>query len=122
MSGAIEKSAAAQGSVEQALETLRREFCRGLDERIGRIEAARVLVNTDTQDAETALAVISAEAHRISGVAGSLGLTPIGNRARDIEAAIERLPDGALTPARRTALDAQVNDLLDLMEQNLLDD
>lgn len=122
MSGSAAKTSAVQGSVEQALAELRRDFCRGLEERICRIEAARVSLGTDAQGAAKALNVISAEAHRISGVAGSLGLASVGNMARDLETAVEGLPKGALPAARAAELDRQVERLLDLLEEHLVDD
>ncbi len=121
MSGAAAKTTAAQGAVEQALAGLRRDFCKGLEERICRIETARVSLGAGAQGTARALSVISAEAHRISGVAGSLGLASIGDMARDLETAIEGLPRGF--PAERGAeLDMQVERLLDLLEEHLVDD
>lgn len=122
MSGAAAKTTADQGAVEQALAGLRRDFCRGLEERICRIETARVSLGTGAQGTAGALNVISAEAHRISGVAGSLGLASVGNMARDLETAVEGLPKGALPVARAAELDKQVERLLDLLEEHLVDD
>ena len=122
MSGAAAKTTAAQGAVEQALAGLRRDFCKGLEERICRIETARVSLGAGAQGTARALAVISAEAHRISGVAGSLGLASIGDMARDLETAIEGLPRGVLPAERGAELDMQVERLLDLLEEHLVDD
>lgn len=106
-------------NIEQALFTLRKNFCDGLDERICRIETAWVSAKNGSMDMGNALAVVEFEAHRISGVAGSLGLKQVGRQAHELEARIMATPKSASSDHDQAALDTQINGFLDLLEQEL---
>src|SRR6056297_2361447 len=59
--------------LDEAIQSLRQSFCDGLDEKICRIETAWIGLRKGQVDTNEALGLISHEAHRISGIAGSLG-------------------------------------------------
>lgn len=126
MTRPIPRSSAPQpqntANIEQALLALRKSFCDGLDERICRIETAWVSAKNAGMDIAEALAVVEFEAHRISGVAGSLGLGHLGTQAHDLEALIMATPKTALSGDHLAELDARINGFLDLLEQELNED
>lgn len=104
---------------EQALLTLRNNFCDGLDERICRIETAWVSAKNGSMDMGDALSVVEFEAHRISGVAGSLGLKRLGTQAHELEARIMATSKSALQEHDLAELDTRINGFLDRLEQEL---
>jgi HPt (histidine-containing phosphotransfer) domain-containing protein len=106
-------------NIEQALRTLRNNFCDGLDERICRIETAWVSAKNGSMDMGEALSVVEFEAHRISGVAGSLGLKDVGTQAHELEARIMATSPKAVSDHDQAELDTQINGFLDLLEQEL---
>jgi HPt (histidine-containing phosphotransfer) domain-containing protein len=109
----------AHSAVSRALADMRDQFCAGLDDRICRIEAARIALNTDP---EAALETVSFEAHRICGVAGSLGLDALSTQARALEERVAAPAGRKLSPADNSDLNAQIEAFLDLLEQHLTDD
>ncbi|QFT92354.1 Hpt domain protein [Roseovarius sp. THAF9] len=109
-------TAATRSSVADALAGMRRDFCAGLDARICRIETARLALGSDTQ---AALESLKFEAHRICGVAGSLGLDDVSALARVLEEHVTQIETRPLSPDVRTALNEKVNQFLDLLEHHL---
>ena len=108
-------------SLANALHALRESFCAGLDERICRMETAWANARAGHSSTSDALAVIEADAHRISGIAGSLGLPDIGQRAYALEMRILQAPKDALPAEEISQLDEEINGFLDLLEQELSD-
>ncbi|MFN3208054.1 MAG: Hpt domain-containing protein [Roseovarius sp.] len=102
----------------QALAEMRRQFCAGLDERICRIEAARVTLGTDPV---AALDIVAFEAHRICGVAGSIGLPLIGTEARTLETHAIEARARPLSQSDLHAIDSAIDRFLNLLEENLLE-
>ncbi len=113
---ALPEKDATRSTVEQALAGMRRDFCAGLDERICRIETARLAFASSS---DTALDTLKFEAHRICGVAGSLGLDEVSTRARTLEEHIGWTEDRALSPKDRADLNRRIEDFLDLLEHHL---
>ncbi|MGK7653623.1 MULTISPECIES: Hpt domain-containing protein [unclassified Roseovarius] len=109
----------ARSTIEDALEGMRRDFCAGLDARICRIESARLDVASDTR---AALESLKFEAHRICGVAGSLGLNAVSAQARALEEHVGRIEGRPLSPDEQKELNRRVEDFLDLLEDHLTDD
>lgn len=110
---------AAETAVTDAINALRRSFLYGLDERICRIETAWVAVATGCEDASEALAGIEFEVHRISGIAGSLGLAELGAAAHTLEELIVAARTENVSSDLVSRLDARVNAFLDLVESEL---
>ena len=113
---ALSEKDATRSKVEQALAGMRRDFCAGLDERICRIETARLAF---VSASDTALDTLKFEAHRICGVAGSLGLDEVSTRARALEEHIVWAEDRTLSPEDRVDLNRRIEDFLDLLEYHL---
>lgn len=109
----------ARSAVSRALADMRDQFCAGLDDRICRIEAARIALNTDP---DGALETVGFEAHRICGVAGSLGLDALSTLARALEERVAAAAGRKLSPAESSDLNARIEAFLDLLEQHLTDD
>ena len=108
-------------SLSNTLRALRDSFCAGLDERICRMETAWANARAGHSSTSDALAVIEVDAHRISGIAGSLGLPDIGQRAYALEMRILQARKDALTADGINQLDAEINSFLDHLEQELSD-
>jgi len=108
-------------SLANTLHALRESFCAGLDERICRMETAWANARAGHSSTSDALAVIEADAHRISGIAGSLGLPDMGTQAYALEMRILKAPKDALTAEDINQLDAEINSFLDRLEQELSD-
>ncbi|WP_306111257.1 MULTISPECIES: Hpt domain-containing protein [Roseovarius] len=113
---ALPENDATRSKMEQALAVMRRDFCAGLDERICRIETARLAFASAS---DTALDTLKFEAHRICGVAGSLGLDEVSTRARTLEEHAGWAEGRALSPKDRAELDRRIEDFLDLLEDHL---
>ncbi len=109
-------------TAEQALAEMRRRFCAGLDERIFRIETARVSLAEGGLAAQGALKAVSFEAHRIAGVAGSLGLAHVGTEARALETLIGDAPPIPRPGDDIAGVDARIDAFLDLLERHLIED
>lgn len=109
-------AAAARSSIADALAGMRRDFCAGLDARICRIETARLALGSDT---EAALESLQFEAHRICGVAGSLGLDAVSVEARALEDDVIQIERKLLSTEAQAALNARVERFLDLLEDHL---
>jgi len=108
-------------SLSNTLRALRDSFCAGLDERICRMETAWANARAGHSSMSDALAVIEADAHRISGIAGSLGLPDMGTQAYALEMRILKAPKDVLTAEDISQLDAEINSFLDRLEQELSD-
>lgn len=111
----------ANANLANTLHALRESFCAGLDERICRMETAWANAQAGQISMRDALAVIEADAHRISGIAGSLGLPDIGQRAHALEMRILQAPKDTLTAEEINQMDAEINGFLDRLEQELSD-
>lgn len=85
-----------QAAVSAALERIRYNFIDGLDMRILNFENA-LAEGRRNDDNRAALLAIRAEAHKIAGIAASIGYSETGGAARAIE---ERIDHGlaACTP------------------------
>lgn len=98
---------------------LRRSFLDGLDERICYIETAWVSIAKGHVEADDGLELIESEVHRISGIAGSFGLSSLGKQAQALELLIIEARKNAMKAEEMSKLAARVNAFLDLMEQEL---
>jgi chemotaxis protein histidine kinase CheA len=76
-----------ENSLAQTLQLVRRKFIDSLFDRILFFETVTVEY-AQTGDHEKALRDISWEAHKITGIAGTLGFEDIGDQARNIEQVI----------------------------------
>ena len=76
-----------ENSLAQTLQLVRRKFIDSLFDRILFFETVTVEY-AQTGDHEKALRDISWAAHKITGIAGTLGFEDIGEQARHIEQAI----------------------------------
>lgn len=109
-----------QARMQRAIEPVRRKFIDELDDKILDLEALRkMVVNGDR--AQEALSEIISRAHKIRGVAGSFGLTELGDAARHIEESYMELfqssnHDGATFAENWSILAPQLEALLDQME------
>lgn len=108
-------------SLANTLHSLRQSFCAGLDERICRMETAWANARAGRISMSDALAVIESDAHRINGIAGSLGLPDIGTLAYALEMRTLQTPKDALSAEDISALDTQITSFLDRLEQELSD-
>lgn len=108
-------------NLANTLNALRESFCAGLDKRICEMETAWANTRTGRSSVSEALALIEADAHRISGIAGSLDLPDIGKQAYALEMRILQAPKYALSAEDISQLDAEINSFLDLLEQELSD-
>ena len=107
--------------LDEAIQALRQSFCDGLDEKICRIETAWIGLRKGQVDTKEALGLISHEAHRISGIAGSLGFAHAGTLANALEMRIAQTSKNALQPEDISQLDTEINDFLDHLEHILTD-
>lgn len=107
--------------LDEAIQSLRQSFCDGLDEKICRIETAWIGLCKGQVGTQEALGVISHEAHRISGIAGSLGFAHIGTQANALEMRIAQTSKNALQPEDISQLGTEINDFLDQLEDILTD-
>lgn len=95
---------------------IRQRFIETIDDRIAQFEAMKAHL-PDQPSASEALFAIAAEAHKIAGVAETLGFFAVGRAALDTEAAI-----APFQARRTTAADAwrvaepHVETLLDALE------
>lgn len=109
----------ANATLDEAIQSLRQSFCDGLDEKICRIETAWIGLRKAQVDTNEALGLISHEAHRISGIAGSLGFAHIGTQANALEMRIAQTSKNALSLEDISQLDSEINDFLDQLENIL---
>lgn len=98
---------------------IRQKFRDSIDDRIVLLETARQRMAAG-QDASLALQTMAEEAHRISGVADTLGFSRLGAAAARFEAESLALR-AARQPAHaiRARMDPLTEDLLDLLEAAL---
>ncbi|WP_420556414.1 Hpt domain-containing protein [Roseovarius sp.] len=106
----------ARTAISRALDDMRVQFCAGLGARICRIEAARIALDADPA---AALETVGFEAHRICGVAGSLGLHDLSTQARALEEHVTTAAGQDLSQSERTGLNERIELFLDLMEYHL---
>lgn len=83
-----------ESSVAQGIQRVREKFIDSLLDRILLFETVAVAY-AQTGDHEKALKDLSREAHKITGIAGSLGFPDIGEQARQIE---QIIGDGVKVP------------------------
>ncbi|MHA6326425.1 Hpt domain-containing protein [Roseivivax sp. CAU 1753] len=96
---------------DDAIIAIRLRFLDGLEDRLAELETLFDLLE-DSIDTKRIWSEIRVRAHRISGVAGSLGFAGLGARAAQIDRGIEGLLDGSWTGDDAT-LRAAVESLLD---------
>lgn len=76
----------------------RRQFVTTVDERIGRIEAMSQFLG-QAPGTRAVMQRIVDEAHKISGVAATLGFVELGEAAAQSEILLRRVLDGGVAPA-----------------------
>ena len=108
-------------SLERALAPVRARFIGALEDHILSFEALRQQAAGAT-DAQPSLDQIGKLAHRIAGIAGSVGFDNIGERAGRVERSVIACRDPGLSDADRQArVSAELEPLLDVLEAHLDD-
>ncbi|NUB44826.1 Hpt domain-containing protein [Fertoebacter nigrum] len=98
-----------------ALEPVRRRFIETTEARILEIEALRLDVEAG-RDAEAAARQIARIAHKISGVAATLGFAQVGALAAQVERLLDAGHSGGTAKDRWARAKPQVESLLDALE------
>lgn len=107
--------------LERALAPVRARFIDALEDHILSFEALRQQA-ADAADAQPSLDQIGKLAHRIAGIAGSVGFDDIGEQAGRVERSVIacRAP-GLSDTDRKASVSAELEPLLDLLEARLDD-
>lgn len=94
----------------------RRQFVATVDERIGRIEAMSQFLG-QAPGTKAVMQRIVDEAHKISGVAATLGFVELGEAAAQGEILLRRALDGSVAPAAGwNAAKPFIDEMLDRLE------
>lgn len=102
-------------AVSERLGGLRTKFVDSLYDRVIEIEGLLVHVRAD-RTPETALHAISARAHKLAGVAPTLGFDALGVQARQVEQAIDALIAQGCPRAALAGTVRLIDGFLDLLE------
>ncbi|MWD28421.1 hypothetical protein E0K89_013130 [Aquicoccus sp. SCR17] len=108
-----------QATVSSALDRIRGRFLDGLDMRILNFENDLAAARRGGDEARPALIEIRNEAHKIAGIAASIGLARTGAEARAIEERIDRELPGSSPAAVLTGIEPPLEAFLDHLEELL---
>jgi chemotaxis protein histidine kinase CheA len=108
-------------SVARTLARIRLDFVNGLFPLINEMEHQRHMLEHDSSNPSRALASLQRCTHRISGIAGSVGFSVLGQKAGRLDAMLCELLKRTHDQREIAALQAPLEDLLGAMEA-VLDD
>lgn len=108
-------------SVAAALARIRLDFVNGLFPLINEMEHHRQSLERGAADPSRALASLQRCAHKISGIAGSVGFSTLGRRAGRLDATLCDLRKRSFDQREIAALQGPLEQLLSNMEA-VLDD
>lgn len=108
----------ARAKLLDALANIRQDFLDGLFPLINELDYQKPRLR-DPAQSRAALETVKAIAHKLSGLAGSVGFPDLGSCAAEIDMAVSGLRDKPVTQSDIDVLDGQLEDLLDLMEAAL---
>ena len=118
MVGDTKPKALVPESVAAALAGIRADFIEGLVPLINEIEYQRLAVGNPSA-APQALESLGKAAHKLSGMAGSVGFPLLGEHAAQLDMALSQMRRGQGGTSAIAALDGPLEELLDLMEAAL---
>lgn len=106
--------------IDPALMIVRDRFVDSLAERILRFENLKIAIETGAHDPRAVLKAIADLAHKIAGVAGTLGFEDIGQLCMTLDRRIQN-GTAAQTPCSRlwAEISEPLENLLDAMEAKL---
>lgn len=110
---------ASDTSLAKALAGIRADFVNGLFPLIIEMEHRRQTLEASTEDASQALECLQRFAHKLSGIAGSVGFPVLGDHASRLEITISGLRDRNLEQSDIATLQSQLEELLCHMEDVL---
>lgn len=108
----------AHAALSEALAGIRSDFIDGLFPAVNELDYQKQALRQPAQ-VPAALASIQKIAHKLSGLAGSVGFPALGARAAEIDITVSNLRKRSASQREVDALDGSVEQLLDLIEAAL---
>jgi chemotaxis protein histidine kinase CheA len=121
MAGDVKGSAMEHPAMARALAGIRTEFVEGLVLLFNEVEYQSFALGNPAT-VTSALESLQRVAHKVSGMAGSVGFAALGNHAAHLDMTLVRMRRGNTNPASLATLGPRLETFMDLMEQALDED